>query len=145
MSMKGAAFARKQVALRQAVAIGDAILRAKRRELVAACFGGWRMRARVLLLVQQRLGERLRGSLAMAWAEWMKYHRLQVSIDSILAGAEALCISPGIVPNRCCPPNPWPGLAGPPPQPASCVPQLPGRLGQAPGLASLACRGHCCG
>ena len=142
MHMKRAAFERKQVALRQAVAIGDAILRTKCRELVAACFVGWRMRARVSLLLQQRLGERLRGSLVMAWAEWVGFHCPQVSIDSILAGAAALCVFPEITALT------WGfvfllGLTpGPSPKPASCVPQLPGRLPEHGPLRSLERRGR---
>ncbi len=44
--MKQVAFERKQRAVREAVAIGDQLLRSRRRELLAAAFTAWHIQVR---------------------------------------------------------------------------------------------------
>ena len=44
-----------------------------RRQLTLACFQAWRARTRVSQLVQQRLEERLHGSLRGCFRRWVAY------------------------------------------------------------------------
>ena len=74
-ALKRVAFARKQQAVREAVAIGDAICRQRRRELAAAAFSSWRARAHVSHLVQARFEGRLRCSEQACFQRWLAYHR----------------------------------------------------------------------
>ena len=61
-------------------AIGDQIIAARRRALVATALAGWRFRARVGREVQARLGRLMRGALAAAWAAWRRYHAHKVGL-----------------------------------------------------------------
>lgn len=78
MALKRAAFARKQEAVRRAVAVGDAIRRQRRRELLRAAWAAWHTRAGVSRLVQERFAACMRTSVQTCWARWLAHHRAQV-------------------------------------------------------------------
>lgn len=74
-SLKRAAFARKQATLRAALEVGNAIARARQRELTALCFGSWHYRMRMCAFVQRRMEDRLRCSASGAFSAWQVYCR----------------------------------------------------------------------
>ncbi|KAL3156620.1 hypothetical protein ABBQ38_000907 [Trebouxia sp. C0009 RCD-2024] len=68
--LKRKAFARKQHAIRDAVRIGDQIIRRKRRMLLAGTFNAWRLRAGVYRQVARRFQASLHLTLRWAWTQW---------------------------------------------------------------------------
>lgn len=76
--LKRRAFARKQRALKDAVRIGDQIIRRKRRMLLAGTFNAWKLRAGVYRQVARRFRASLQLTLQWAWTQWKAQLATQV-------------------------------------------------------------------
>lgn len=76
--MKTRAFARKQRALKDAVRIGDQIIRRKRRMLLAGTFNAWKLRAGIYRQVARRFQASLQLTLHWAWTQWKAQLATQV-------------------------------------------------------------------
>ena len=74
------AFARKQRAIRDAVRIGDQIIRRKRRMLLAGTFNAWKLRAGIYRQVARRFQASLQLTLRRAWTQWKAQLATQVLI-----------------------------------------------------------------
>lgn len=76
--LKRVAFARKQRAIRDAVRIGDQIIRRNRRMLLASTFNAWKLRAGVYRQVARRFQAALEVTLRWAWGQWRAQLATQV-------------------------------------------------------------------
>ena len=74
------AFARKQRAIRDAVRIGDQIIRRKRRMLLAGTFNAWKLRAGIYRQVARRFKASLQLTLRWAWTQWKAQLATQVLV-----------------------------------------------------------------
>ena len=74
------AFARKQRAIRDAVRIGDQIIRRKRRMLLAGTFNAWKLRAGIYRQVARRFQASLQLTLRWAWTQWKAQLATQVLV-----------------------------------------------------------------
>jgi hypothetical protein len=84
LGVKRVAFQRKQRALRDALAIGDALARRRRMGLATACFGAWRMRARVCGIAAARLAQRQALTQRAAWQHWRSFSAQKVRAAALL-------------------------------------------------------------
>lgn len=80
--MRRLAFARKQRAIRDAVLIGDRIIRRKRRELMSAVLNAWRMHAGLYRQVAQRFRSAMEVSMRTCLSMWRATVREQVRKNS---------------------------------------------------------------
>lgn len=78
--LKRIAFVRKQHAIRDAVRIGDQIIRRKRRMLLAGTFNAWKLRAGIYRQVARRFQASLQLTLRWAWTQWKAQLATQVLI-----------------------------------------------------------------
>ncbi len=76
--MKRMVFARKQRAIRDAMRIGDQIIRRNRRMLLASTFNAWKLRAGVYRQVARRFQASLEVTLRWAWGQWRAQLATQV-------------------------------------------------------------------
>lgn len=76
--MKHMVFARKQRAIRDAMRIGDQIIRRNRRMLLASTFNAWKLRAGVYRQVARRFQASLEVTLRWAWGQWRAQLATQV-------------------------------------------------------------------
>jgi len=76
--MKRTVFARKQRAIRDAMRIGDQIIRRNRRMLLASTFNAWKLRAGVYHQVARRFQAALEVTLRWAWGQWRAQLATQV-------------------------------------------------------------------
>ena len=74
------AFARKQRAIRDAVRIGDQIIRHKHRMLLAGTFNAWKLRAGIYCQVARRFQASLQLTLSRAWTQWKAQLAIQVLV-----------------------------------------------------------------
>ena len=79
-SLKRLAFARKQRAIRDAVRIGDQIIRRNRRMLLASTFNAWKVRTGVYRQVARRFQASLEVTLRWAWTQWRAQLATQVLV-----------------------------------------------------------------
>ena len=78
-ALKRLAFARKQRAIRDAVRIGDQIIRRNRRMLLASTFNAWKVRTGVYRQVARRFQAALQVTLRWAWGQWRAQIATQVA------------------------------------------------------------------
>ena len=71
-------FARKQHAIRDALRIGDQIIRRNRRMLLASTFNAWKLRAGIYRQVARRFQASLQVTLRWAWGQWRTQLATQV-------------------------------------------------------------------
>lgn len=76
--LKQMAFVRKQHAIRDAVQIGDQIIRRSRRMLLASTFNAWKLRAGIYRQVARRFQASLEVTLRWAWGQWRAQLATQV-------------------------------------------------------------------
>ena len=76
--LKRTAFARKQRAIRDALRIGDQIIRRNRRMLLASTFNAWKLRAGIYRQVACRFQASLQVTLRWAWGQWRAQLAVQV-------------------------------------------------------------------
>ena len=79
-ALKRLAFARKQRAIRDAVRIGDQIIRRNRRMLLASTFNAWKVRTGVYRQVARRFQASLEVTLRWAWTQWRAQLATQVVV-----------------------------------------------------------------
>ena len=72
-------FLRKQRAMRDALRIGDQIIRRNRRMLLASCFNAWKLRAGIYRQVARRFQASLEVTLRWAWSQWRTQTATKVS------------------------------------------------------------------
>jgi hypothetical protein len=92
--MRRVAFARKQRAIRNAVRVGDEICLSRKRHLLAACLGAWRVSASVYREVARRLAARALGDLRLSWDVWRAFLSRKVR-RCVCDGRQAISRSPG--------------------------------------------------
>lgn len=74
--------------MRDALRIGDQIIRRNRRMLLASCFNAWKLRAGIYRQVARRFQASLEVTLRWAWSQWRTQivtkvgaaHNLQASL-----------------------------------------------------------------
>lgn len=81
-------FSRKQRAIRDALRIGDQIIRRNRRMLLASTFNAWKLRAGIYRQVAARFQASLEVTLRWAWSQWRTQIAVQVCRLPLLPFAE---------------------------------------------------------
>ena len=69
---------RKQRAIRDALCIGNQIIRRNRRMLLASTFNAWKLRAGIYRQVARRFQASLEVTLRWAWGQWRAQLAAQV-------------------------------------------------------------------
>ncbi len=95
-AMKRMVFARKQRAIRDAMRIGDQIIRRNRRMSLASTFNAWKLRAGIYRQVARRFQASLEVTLRWAWGQWRAQLATQVGGPTFVVLVSSSCTVPSL-------------------------------------------------